>query len=96
MPDAKAHHLPLDQLDSYFAELQRCGGVAPAKRYRLEGFLQCLLQTRQVSEVALRSDIAARIKAFNRKGQVVLATPDNPWQLPYTAPLAPVNKTRKE
>ncbi|NNC55010.1 MAG: hypothetical protein HKO07_04720 [Pseudomonadales bacterium] len=91
-----ASSLPAAQLDNYFTELSRCGGVAPAARYRLEGYLQCLLETKQIAAAELSSEIKARIDTFNRGGQVALPTPAKAWQLPYAAPIAPVNQTSKE
>ncbi|MGB5324567.1 MAG: hypothetical protein WBN40_03970 [Pseudomonadales bacterium] len=93
MPEYRSlmHNGWAENLDAYFAALQSSGGVPPAWRFRLEGYLQGLLSVAAIREHELRDGIAQRIESFNARGNVVLQPEREAWRLPYRAPLAPVH-----
>lgn len=80
------------QLFDYFASLQSGRDVSPAGRYRLEGYLQALLDAGVLEAAVLRE----RIEQI--AGQYGISEPplgDAPNCLPYQVPRAPVFPSTK-
>lgn len=89
MQDPSAKQLQA-RLKAYFATLARCGAVAPAERFRLEGYLQAQLDSGAIGEAELGAAIDRHIASFNSGSVVQLEAQSPCWALPCTSPPAPV------
>ena len=84
------HLTSRQRLQLYFDDLGSNGGVAPARRFRLEGYLHAQLDAGYWLEADLREVIQALIKTFNTTHGEQLKARSEAWQLPHVAPIAPV------
>lgn len=90
-----AQGIALQRLKSYFSQLRSQSDISPAQRYRLEGYLQALLEAGLINAAWLTQSI--EVLASNLQGSGVLygnkpllLDPTCPWRLPLIYPPAPV------
>ena len=86
----KKHLTRRQRLALYFDDLGSNGGVAPAHRFRLEGYLQAQLDGGYWLEADLREVIQTLINTFNTNHSQQLKAQPEAWRLPHVAPIAPV------
>lgn len=84
------HLASRQRLQLYFDDLGSNRGVAPARRFRLEGYLQAQLDAGYWLEADLREVMQTLINTFNTTHSQQLKVPPEAWQLPHVAPIAPV------
>lgn len=77
------------QLADYFQRLANNIDISPAERFRLEGYLQAVLEHKLIDEAQLRDSV-------NRYCQFeIVNTVAEIWELPYKMPAAPVTPSTK-
>ncbi len=86
----------LEKLVYYFSELEDGRDISPAKRYRLEGYLQACVEYGGVDESWLRDCVSSSQQSALNFASTNLTGHEHSWELPYKMVKAPVVPTTKK